>query len=286
MFQRILVPLDGSELAVAAIPYAALLPASSVRLLTVAASPGSDETQAVNHADSVRRARDPLAAAGLVVDHDIVYGDPAEEIVRAAAAADLIVMTTSGQGAGGRLLFGSVADRVARHAPVPTLLVRGGDDPIDPSPVSRIVVPLDGSPTAARALHFAEGLARIFGTSIHCLSVADVEPGSASVSSRLPTPVYAAALEAARQQAEEIVSQAASTCQQSGLATSTEIRQGSARGELIAALRPGDLVVMTTHGHGRASRWSIGTVAEGVLRRSPGPVLLIRADTSATPERG
>ena len=278
MYRRILVPLDGSAQAEAAIPYAARIPSERVRLLRVEPAV-SDAAPAVGAPSAdLERAGAPLVEIGRMVEPAAARGDPAEEIVRMAADADLVVMTTRGHGAGGRLVFGSVADRVARHAPVPTLVVRGGDRPVVPARFVRIVVPLDGSPTAERALPVASRLARLLELPVHCLTVAEVVGVDGNVAQALPAGVYDAGLEAARHQAAERLATAASKLRSEGMTASEEVRVGPVRSELIAALRAGDLVVMTTHGHGRALRWSVGAVAEQVLQRAPGPVLLVRAD--------
>ena len=60
------------------------------------------------------------------VDEIVAEGEPAREILRAAEDwhADLIVLGTHGRGTLGRLLLGSTADTVFRHAPCPVLIVR------------------------------------------------------------------------------------------------------------------------------------------------------------------
>ncbi len=66
------------------------------------------------------------AKDGIAVDRRIVEGDPAAEIVRAAAqeGVDLIVLGSHGQGALRRLLLGSVAEQVLRQAPCSVLIVK------------------------------------------------------------------------------------------------------------------------------------------------------------------
>ena len=110
-----------------------------------------------------------------MIETRIAHGGPAEAIVDDAADADLIVMSTQGAGGGGRLLFGSVADRVARHAPAPTLLLRGGHHPVAAQPVQRIVVALDGSLAAERALPLATLLATRLHVPVHFVTVDDAE---------------------------------------------------------------------------------------------------------------
>jgi len=67
-----------------------------------------------------------LKQHNLNVNTEHFEGPPADEIVERARALDvsLILMTTHGRSGLGRLVFGSVADSVLRHAPCPVLLVR------------------------------------------------------------------------------------------------------------------------------------------------------------------
>jgi nucleotide-binding universal stress UspA family protein len=268
MYARILVPLDGSDRALAALSWAAAIPCQQVRLLRVVAEGEPDPAGDFGVAETM------LKEAGRTVAPAVARGDPAEEIVRAANDADLIVMATRARGAGGRLIYGSVADRVARHAPTPTLLVRSGGDPVGPGPAGRLVVPLDGSPAADRAVPIAAALSRSLAIDVHLVTVVETgeppRPGTAAA----PTTAAAASARAAG-----LAAQAAAL--DLPTAVSCEVREGSAADELLATILPGDLVVMTTHGGGGAQRWAIGAVADAVLRRAPAAVLLIRADGSA-----
>jgi universal stress protein A len=64
--------------------------------------------------------------AGLEVEEVIAHGDPATEIVRTAEerGCDLIVISSHGRTGLGRILFGSTAEAVVRHAPCPVLVVK------------------------------------------------------------------------------------------------------------------------------------------------------------------
>ena len=78
------------------------------------------------------------------------------------------------EGRRGRAIFGSVADRVARTAPVPILILRTPDEDADHGVVvTRIVVPLDGSEIAERALPVASELARQLAAPVHVVRAVD-----------------------------------------------------------------------------------------------------------------
>ncbi len=59
--------------------------------------------------------------------------------------------------------------------------------------------------------------------------------------------------------------------------TTTEVRHGLPAQAIVAATKPGDLIVMTSHGRTGLLRWLLGSVAEAVVRQSVVPILLVRA---------
>ena len=152
MYRRILVPLDGSALGEAALPHAEALAEKFGAALTLLHATTPPATIAAAEAaagvipvvpvdlDPVTIATEEqedaarylggiaerLRARGLTVDVSEPEGDSAAAIVAVAGEqrADLIAMTTHGHGGLGRLVLGSVADEVVRHAPCPVLLVR------------------------------------------------------------------------------------------------------------------------------------------------------------------
>lgn len=144
---KILVPLDGSALAEAALPKAAELvrdcPPASLLLLRAAEAPmitGGDPVEAqvevVREAEEyLDRVAERLRADGLSeVSTSVWYGPPAPAIVEAAeiAKADLIVMSTHGRSGLGRLFVGSVAESVLRGTRTPILLLRPAGAPVAP----------------------------------------------------------------------------------------------------------------------------------------------------------
>ena len=144
--QKILVPLDGSSLAEAALGKAVeLADSAGARLLLVRATearsiPGADPTEAqikvVTEAeDYLAQVGDRLAALGVTnVETSVWYGPAAYAIVEAARLhkVDLITMTTHGRSGLGRLILGSVAESVLRGTTVPILVVRLAEAPVQP----------------------------------------------------------------------------------------------------------------------------------------------------------
>jgi len=137
MFKRILVPLDGSEVAESILPYVENLATthqSKVVLLRVALAhtlPGQDEVKA--EVEVVREAEDYLKGVeerlkkeGFDVESHVRYGRDAEEIVDFCHEPDIdaVAMFTHGRTGVGRWLLGSVAEKVVRHCPLPVVLFR------------------------------------------------------------------------------------------------------------------------------------------------------------------
>lgn len=145
MYKRALIPLDGSPLAAAILPFvleiARPLDMEIVLLRIVQPLPpqvieGSTHFVVEDVEARLAEAREylePLArdleARGVRVQSMVRRGEPAAEIVASAgdAGADLIAMTTHGRSGLGRLLFGSVAEAVLRHSDVPVFLMRLGE---------------------------------------------------------------------------------------------------------------------------------------------------------------
>jgi nucleotide-binding universal stress UspA family protein len=137
MYSRILVPLDGSELAQVALSHAVYLAAlfqAELILLRVAyapAYPGSDPVAAqrtvVAESEAYLKAvAANLSSPGLTLHTSVRYGNAAAEIIAVASqeSVALIVMATHGQSGVGRWLLGSTAEKVLRGTTVPILLIR------------------------------------------------------------------------------------------------------------------------------------------------------------------
>ena len=144
----------------------------------------------------------------------------------------------------------------------------------------RILVPIDGSTTSERALQeairLAEGKAQLrVAYVLEEIFPLDTE-GYAFID-------YAALQEAVRHTGERTLAQAAEKARQSGMTAETALLD--AKGERIAGVIKddalhwqADLIVIGTHGRSGLSRLLLGSVAEGVARDAPVPVLLIRAE--------
>ncbi|HEV2072194.1 MAG TPA: universal stress protein [Thermomicrobiales bacterium] len=149
----------------------------------------------------------------------------------------------------------------------------------------RLVIPLDGSEIAERALIEATELASLSHTPMHLVRVIDsASADMAVVSGKLTDSEDTAVLLADDvDDACQYLDDVARRLGDRGHRITHEVRCGPAAGQLIDAAQPGDLYVMASHGRTGLSRWFMGSVAEEVVRRIPVPVLLVRAGTPVKP---
>ena len=183
MFQRILVPLDGSHRAERAIPVAARLArasSGSVVLLRAVHTPVEFWPSLVSEPKMAQTIVDTdladtkkylagitttPALDGIPTETVVLFGPPAAAILSVANSshADLIVLCSHGYTGMTRWVLGSVAEKVVRHAPIPVFVLReGGPVPAGPHPDAirplRALVALDGSSHAKTAIEPAAQL--------------------------------------------------------------------------------------------------------------------------------
>ena len=146
----------------------------------------------------------------------------------------------------------------------------------------RILVPLDGSPTAERGLREAIGLARDQHATLHLVHVMDDGPMTAE---RAPVTGDADTLDGLRRRGDVLLARARRAAGEAGVSAQSTLREATrdtvaqAIVEETRAARC-DLIVMGTHGRRGVTRLAMGSEAEAVSRTSPVPVLLVRQDSA------
>jgi nucleotide-binding universal stress UspA family protein len=304
MSRTILVPLDGSPVAEAALPYAEkLAEAMDARLMllsvvdeammrAITARVQRTDVHAVTRAltspidQYLDEQHQALRGRGREVATRVATGPVAETIVSVAEDLDAkyIVMASHGRGGVQRWMIGSVADKVMRTSTRPTLLVRAPATGAATAPIrlDQIAVPLDGSEAAEAALPMAVDLALALDARITLLRV---EPYLYTlVATTEPTGYIPDMTEmdndvanAAQQYLDGVQARIPQTVPSEAM-----LVRGTPSATLIELLARDsvDLVVMTTHGRGGVRRLVLGSVADRLVR-SGAPVLLIRPPVMA-----
>ena len=274
---RILVPIDGSAEANAALPYAAALatPGMEIVLLTVVPSADADSARA-----SLETAAQRLRVAGRSVRTEVAAGDPARSIVDTAAdlGAEMIVMASHGRGAVGRAIHGSVADQVGRESPVPVMVIRAKQAEPGPIGITRLVVPLDGSSRAEAALPVAIAISRRLGTPLSLVRVVDptdLMPPAVGMGEAIPFEIYDEAEKELEQKARHYLDTVAQKLREQGLPVATSVLMGSPASSIEKATHLGDVLVLSSRERTGVMRWLLGSVAEQLTREDESPVILV-----------
>lgn len=305
MYQKVLIPLDGSPFAERVLSHVERLisPKETELLLLRVIEPfrvsvpqeltplpeAASAGELQKHADAyLNQVKGELHEMGLQVQAlAVAGGDVASVIcdVADAQGADLIAMTTHGRSGLSRWAFGSVAERVLRTASQPIFLVRAATEIPPAGTFGRILVPLDGSELAEQALPEAQTLAREKGAEI--LLVRAIEPLSdRDMAVILATWKSADEIYAHRQTAaERYLGEVQEKLRLAGVPAEMVVDEGPAAEVILdtAEAEEVDMIVMSTHGRSGLSRWVYGSVAEKVLRRATCPLLLIRARSESQP---
>lgn len=300
MFNKILVPLDGSELAEQALRPAVtlarkldgeimLLSAAVVKYAVVTETTGYGMSQVEEpHAYTHERLTSYLQevqqklSVYLQSSVKVVEGDAASVIVDAAVDedVDLIVMSTHGRSGLSRWILGSVTEKVLRQAPCPVLVLH------EATPLRNILITLDRSMLSEYALEPGLEIARGLGSCVTLLSAEsddEIDPrffteldkvesglgGKARDDFYRRTEIY---LQRTAKRLQPTVEQRIEIAPKRGLAAPTIL-------DYIES-HDIDLVVMATHGRTGLSRWRYGSVTEKVLHGAKCALLIVRPPLS------
>jgi nucleotide-binding universal stress UspA family protein len=205
-----------------------------------------------------------------------------EEILQQVSAthSDLLVLGTHGRSGFERFFLGSVAEKVIRKAPCPTLVVppRAPDvAPASPIYFRRILCPTDFSPCSLRALEYACSLAQEADATLTLLHVIDIPPElreDAVVADFDVDRIRAAAEAEARRRLRELVSDETRTY----CTVHTAVVEGLGYREVLrqAAEDRSDLIVMGVRGRGALDLLVFGSTTYRVIRAATCPVLIVR----------
>ena len=279
MMKQILVPLDGSKDAEAILAEVQRVATvwDNVHLLhvipTVPTPVGLDPTQGIALHDQAAAYLDTARERWLYQQKgaDVVStGDAATGILACALEKniDLVAMTTHGRGGMARLLFGSVASTVVRKAQLPVLLTRP-DILHHTRPLRRILVSVAGSETPNDLLTTVKSLAGGPGTDIILFHarppVQDPAPQWA-----FETPL------SLNSRPEHYLQELADSLEEQGYVAWPSVTSGDPVEEILqeAKTLDVDLIALATHARSGFERLIAGSVAEGVVRKSPVSVLL------------
>jgi nucleotide-binding universal stress UspA family protein len=299
MYSQILIPLDGSNVSEQVLPYARTLARSlhlpvelmaAVDVVGLAASLGGESKPQIESiiADAWRSSQGFLEKISktfleVPVTCTVEKGRPGEVVIEKAGADNktLIAMATHGRSGVDRWLLGSVAEKVLRGTRNPLLLVRAvkGGQSEGEAALKHVIVPLDGSPLAEKALPYATALGKNIDLELLLVRAYALAQTISTYDDYIPDWNKLEAL--FKGEALTYLDQKAAELRQTGVAHVSPLAlEGEAAEQIIelAKRTANSLVLICSHGRSGVGRWVLGSVAERVARHSAGPVLLIRAE--------
>lgn len=283
MYKTVLVSLDGSESAEAALSYAEELGwrlGSELILVSV-----SEPEYPVRHLLEVylNEQVNRLAKQGIKARYEVVRGEPASQILNYSVEnkVSLIVLSRHGRTMIARWGLGGIAEKILRGADVPVLAV-----PTQPSPklqkkatLKKALLALDGSALGEVCVNYVKELASKLNIEVILLHIL------------LPYPERDMIAEAknralARREMRKYLSGVEKAFRNENISVRSSVRSGSAATEILDYSRRTkvDIIAMSTHGRTGLGQWAFGSVAGKVLRASLIPVLLVRATGAVVTE--
>ncbi|WP_160140996.1 MULTISPECIES: universal stress protein [Cryobacterium] len=283
MVEKVIVAIDGGPASRAALEWAldrALaaerLPSASVSLeLTTVVEMGwsptggpEDDFQPAYEralAEAIRRV--DQAAPNCRKTGYIRHGVPTDELVRASAAADLLVIGTNKTGVLAGAVYGTLPLRLTAHAKCPVIVVPAVWAPR----TGPVVVGLEDDALAAGALDFAAREAAHFGRPLSIVHAWTI-PATVAVEFGAVIPY-----DELRQAHAEILAERAERVRAANpdLQVTEVLEQGLPAFVLVEASRDASLIVVGTHGRGAVGSLFLGSVSHDVLLNLPCPVAVV-----------
>lgn len=296
MYNKILVPLDGSQLAEVVLWYAARLTGRLSASLTLAYVSSPDELvsqhmyecylqDAVNRVKKLatKYASETSAEGQFSIDYKILKGDPSEEILDYADKnkTDLIILAAQGKSGIRRWALGNVANKIVSATSKQVMLIRARDGQTDVSKVklTKVLVPVDGSQESESILKYISFLASELKLSLTLLHI------YAHALITYPTTDSMRQFTKEKKLRKAYIDKLGNKLKLQGLRVNTifeEVINGEEAAVIIKAAETGkfSLVAMATHGRSGIGRWIFGSNAQKVLYEVSTPLLLVRPDSS------
>ncbi|MFC1943144.1 universal stress protein [Chloroflexota bacterium] len=290
MYEKILVPLDGSKLAEIALPYAKELArklGSKITLVSVlpVGSESDDNKYHHSHRFYMQEMVKIIKQQAINVESVILTGAPAEEIVNYADREDisLIIMGTRGQSGIKRWVLGSIADKVVSATTRPVALITTDDTETSVQGkdlLSKALVILDGIAEAEAVIPYVEDLGSKLDIEVVLLQLVEQAfmyyEGADDLSY---VPVSKKKMNSRRAKARRYLTKLASLLESKGIIVRVKVvTKGNSAETIIKVASQTDagVIVMSTRGRSGISRWIFGGVRDEIVNIGNVLVLLVR----------
>ena len=280
MYERILVPLDGSKFAEQAFPPVVELArafGSEVVLVEVCEPEESEYGQACrlyihNEAEQLRASLEGSAAN---VKTTVLEGKAAEQILGYAEKSDISLITISSHGRSGIAPWslGGTASKVLHRVGVPLIIVRVKESPEESAKISvfsRILIPLDGSEKSTAVLPYVTELTKKLDSEVTLLQVVETGKHVHTIGGLEYIPYKDRDIDLVKTNAQRYLDEISSKFAGTKATVRSEVRVGDGAREIIklAAEKDYSLIAMSSHGRAGIEAWAHGSVTGKILQAS------------------
>jgi nucleotide-binding universal stress UspA family protein len=287
MWKKILVPLDGSDLAELALPYAEeLANAFKSEVILLHVSEPSEDHYRHMHQLYVEEVAQRMKGRIRKIRPVLVTGKSAEGIIGYAEKNDvgLIIMTSHGRSGILSWATGSIASKLLQAATMPVLLVRAVKPKRKAQPkvlLGRILLPLDGSEAGEAAVGYVGELMSRLESEVTLLGVISSGQHIRTVGGLDYISYPPEQMEMFKKEAQEYLDGVYRRLKRrkGTVKVAINVGAGDVGQEIIkfAEEKGVNLIAISSHGHSGIEKWVFGSIANKVVQASVAPVLVVRA---------
>lgn len=284
MWKKILLPLDGSDLAELALPYAQEIAiAFKSELVLLHVNEPSEEQYLHMHELYLEKIAGQTKKLVKKVSSVVISGKTVEEIVNYTEKNDISLIIMASHGRSGIIPWATegVASKVIDATGVPLLLIKGTKPQRrvkKESLISRILLPLDGSEAGEAAITRVKELKSNLETEVTLLEVVPETQEIRTIGGidhiLYPEPE----IETFKAEAKEYLDKVYKRLQSTKGELKVAIRSGEVAKEILnyAKKNRASLIAIASHGHSGMTKWVFGSTAQKVIQDSPIPVLVVK----------
>ena len=284
MWKKILVPLDGSDTAELALPYAQeLAGAFNSELILLYVGKSSEEEYLHMHELYLEKMAVQTKKVIKRVSPVVISGKPAEGIVKYTEKNDIRLIVMASHGHSGIIPWatGGIASKVIDAIGVPLLLIKETKrrQTKEKHLISRILLPLDGSEAGEAAITRAKELKSRLEAEVILLEVVPEGRHIRTIGGLDHILYPEQEIETFKAEAKEYLDKVYKRLQRSKGELKVEIKSGDIAKEILnyAKKKKASLIAISSHGHSGMTKWVFGSTAQKIIQDSPIPVLVVKA---------
>lgn len=285
MWGKILVTLDGSDLAEQAFPYAEEIAAAFKSEVVLLYVNEPDEKKYLNmHRLYVQEVAERMGQNIKKVTPVIISGNPDDEITKYARknGIELVIMVSHGRSGIKPWAMGDTVCKVINDCGLPLLLVKAAKSQPNAKSkanlLGRILLPLDGSEAGEAVLGYVKELKNRLEAEVILFGVVPAEQRVRTVGGLDYIRYPEQQIEKIEAEAKEYLKKVSQQMKKGRGKVKVDIKAGDVAREITRAAgrKRVKLLAISSHGHTGMTKWVFGSIAQNVVQASKVPVLLVR----------